>query len=1274
MALPGLIADPEWKQYLRLGEKLLSQSSPAAQCMLIEKTIEPLLGCKARVWLAPPYYPLPGEETSILLPHPDASELVLAAFNQKKILFQTAPEKTITSTARSIRYSAFPLLTRDDLLGVLEVSRPQGPVFRAEELNFIEGLAAHAALSMQTMRQVILKNWRLEQLSLVSLVSEQIANVTDLDLLCRRIVDLIQNTFQYHHVAIYSMEGTQEYLKFRAAAEQSPASTHQMPAVIPIDTGLISEVARSGDEQMIRDILPPMRNAAPWLLPQTRSQAILPIKIEHHILGVIEIQSQNREGFHEVDMLVLRALADTIARAFEGTHLLASLEKRAEQISALFEITHTLTSILELNTLLDTAVETIRRHFGYNFVHIFTIHHGRGIVSYLAGSGARSESMHNLEISYNLHDPIGLIPWAARNNQTRLANDVSADPIYRPTELPPDDTRSELVIPLSFGGEALAVLDIQSSQSNAFDPQDLPILESLSASLAIAFHNARLYSSEQWRRQVGDSFRDVASMLSANVALDHLLDSILTQLEHNLPCDSAAIWLIDEALPETENRLRLAAIHGVPAERVNQTLTHQLNARHFLEMGLTNQEATIRQPEDPIGPMGYAMNFSADYSSIAAPLRIGNTPIGVLALAHHTSGRYGHEARAMTETFASYAAVAIQIARLYSQAQEQAWVSTILLQIAEASQSVNTVDELLSSMVRLTRLLVGIKKSAIFIFDADRQAFELRAWYGMEQPTEDLSFLSGRSAALDQLKETRDTVFIADAQEELSLPAAGVARETGTLVLVPLIGHEELLGAFLVAHEASETAGSMQTFDQQTLAIYQGIVHQTAVALENLHLLEARQEEAYVTAVLLQVAQAVVSQNDLVDILDTIVHLLPILVGVDTCIIYLWDSAARRFKTVQAYTGSLQMDIQALEQQFSQGDFSLLDCVRLQDAAFYSLCTDQTADPLLWLKQPCEPVSGLEENPTPAGLQWILGFPLSVQGQFVGALLIKERTSLPSAQQRRMEIMNGIAQQVALAIQNDRLRQEAILRVRQDREIQLARQIQQTFLPNRLPNRKGWEMAARWQPAREVGGDFYDIFTLPKERLGISIADVSDKGMPAALYMTVGRTLIRAYATQARSAATLLKRINTPLVTDTPNSMFITAIYVVLWPETGQLMYANAGHNRPYILRGSRLEIEQLPKGGMAMGVLEHIQIEDVMLQLDPGDTLLLYTDGVTESFSPGGETFGEARLLKFLQENIHLSAKELLDGLEANLTQFRAGEPPSDDITIVAIHRLPPA
>ena len=92
------------------------------------------------------------------------------------------------------------------------------------------------------------------------------------------------------------------------------------------------------------------------------------------------------------------------------------------------------------------------------------------------------------------------------------------------------------------------------------------------------------------------------------------------------------------------------------------------------------------------------------------------------------------------------------------------------------------------------------------------------------------------------------------------------------------------------------------------------------------------------------------------------------------------------------------------------------------------------------------------------------------------------------------------------------------------------------------------------------------------------------------------------------------------------------------------------------------------------MGVLEHIQIEDVMLQLDPGDTLLLYTDGVTESFSPGGETFGEARLLKFLQENIHLSAKELLDGLEANLTQFRAGEPPSDDITIVAIHRLPPA
>ena len=288
----------------------------------------------------------------------------------------------------------------------------------------------------------------------------------------------------------------------------------------------------------------------------------------------------------------------------------------------------------------------------------------------------------------------------------------------------------------------------------------------------------------------------------------------------------------------------------------------------------------------------------------------------------------------------------------------------------------------------------------------------------------------------------------------------------------------------------------------------------------------------------------------------------------------------------------------------------------------------------------------------------------------MGVMLAREAGLVPAFQERRLEIINGIAQQTALAIQNDRFKKQTVDRERMEREFQLARQIQTTFLPDALPLQPGWEIAARWQTARQVGGDFYDIFKLGRDRLGLAIADVSDKGMPAALYMTVARTLIRAYSRGARSPAAVLRNVNRPMVSDTMNSMFVTAVFAMVWPETGQLLYANAGHNLPLIVR-SCSQVERLPKGGMAMGVFSNIELEDHSLVLNRGDILLLYTDGVTECFSPTGEAYGEQRLMTLLAENCDKPLKQLLDFLESDLITWREGAPPSDDMTLLVIRRL---
>lgn len=240
------------------------------------------------------------------------------------------------------------------------------------------------------------------------------------------------------------------------------------------------------------------------------------------------------------------------------------------------------------------------------------------------------------------------------------------------------------------------------------------------------------------------------------------------------------------------------------------------------------------------------------------------------------------------------------------------------------------------------------------------------------------------------------------------------------------------------------------------------------------------------------------------------------------------------------------------------------------------------------------------------------------------------------------ERITQLIQQTALAIQNERFKQQTMDRERMEREFQLARQIQTTFLPDLLPLQPGWEIAARWQTTRQVGGDFYDIFKLGRDRLGLAIADVSDKGMPAALYRPVARTLIRVYARDSCSPAAVLGNVNWPMISDTPNSMFVTAVFAMVWPETGQLLVANAGHNLPLIVRNCDNNLEKLPPGGMAMGVFENIELKDHHLTLNQGDILLLYTNGVTECFSPTGEAFGEQRLLALLAENCGKPLKQM--------------------------------
>ena len=1076
------LRSPDWLKLTDLGEVLLDTKSLVAQRERIEQMVSRLVAGEITIWLDESLFRLPDWEEAPIFPAVPATLALRQTLERGGMVQLDEEGKSVI---------ALPLKDHGFILGAIEISRTAEEPFSTEELDALEGIASIAALSLVASHHVAVEHWRIGQLHLVRQVSTQIANVMDVDELTKRVTELIQRTFNYYHVAVFTVDEGKDVLHFRSSAggSHNVEKDDALKLEIKLGEGLIGSVAQSGEEIVCADVEAEPRFRFLSALPETKSEIVLPLKIEERSLGVLDVQSDRLNAFHPNDLLVLHALADNVAVAVESARIYAILLRRAEQMDVIAEVNKKATWSLNLAKLMGDVATLLTERFGYPHVHLFTVHHNRRRINYEAGSGKHKDALAGYSLS--LDEPQGLVPWAARNQESVLANDVSKESRYRPSSLPPENTRSEIVVPLVFRGETKGILDVQSNRLGAFSQEDLLLFEALGDNIAVAIHNADLYRSERWRRQVADSLREVAGLLSDNVNVEKVFDAILTELERSLPSDASALWLLRE-----EGDLYLAAVHGLEPHALKEARHYSADASISLARALLSQEPVIRKPDDVMGPSGLAGGYEQDYSSIAAPLHVGDQPVGVLTLSNRTPGRYGHEAQAITSTFASYAAVAIENARLYDSSQEQ----------------------------------------------------------------------------------------------------------------------------------------------------------------------------AYASAALLQVAKAVASKGDLSEILGSIIRVMPILVGVERCGLYLWDENTQQYTAFQEYGLSEEDKFLVWEDIYEPGEFPLLDGVREASTMLLRLY-GVGSTPISWLDISPPWDDGMDELIN-SDYDLLMAVPLKIKDGLYGVLLAEEAPGGRRFRARRLDIINGIAQQAALSIQNDRLQVEMVARERLQHEVEVAREIQKSFIPELLPEDPGWEIAGRWQPARQVGGDFYDVIELADRCLGLFIADVADKGIPAALFMSLTRTLVHAAVKDTECPAEALRRVNDLLIPDTQQGMFVTAVYGVLSLDTGEFTYANAGHNPPFWLQKTSGEIVRLTRTGMALGVLEGTEITQRTIQFQEEDSLLLYTDGLTEAFSPDEELFGEERLkiaLSVEKESLEAS----LDEIELRLKKFMDTMPPADDLTMLAVRRL---
>jgi len=305
-----------------------------------------------------------------------------------------------------------------------------------------------------------------------------------------------------------------------------------------------------------------------------------------------------------------------------------------------------------------------------------------------------------------------------------------------------------------------------------------------------------------------------------------------------------------------------------------------------------------------------------------------------------------------------------------------------------------------------------------------------------------------------------------------------------------------------------------------------------------------------------------------------------------------------------------------------------------------------------------------------AGVKLVV--PLVSQGELIGLLNLGPRLSEREYSGDDRKLLANLASQAAPALRVGQLVQEqqAEVRTRErlEQELRVAQLIQQQFLPKELPELEGWQVSAFYRPARAVGGDFYDFIDLPDGKVGIVAGDVTDKGVPAALVMASTRSILRSEAARHSSPGTVLQRANELLYPDIPAHMFVTCLYAVLDPKNGKLVFANAGHNLPYV-RSEQEGVKELSARGMPLGLMPGMDYEEKEATLAPGEVMLLHSDGVAEAHDPSGEMFGFPRMHDLMTRCSR--ADEVIDVMMTELDRFSGpGHEQEDDITLVSIKR----
>ncbi len=861
---------------------------------------------------------------------------------------------------------------------------------------------------------------RAAQMALLNDISEKIAAELELDSLLDRAVRLVQEGFDYQHVAFLTVDHERGEVAMKASVGDF---AHLLPPGhrLELGQGMVGWVGIHGETLLANDVSAEPRyvNPRPDVI-RTRSELSVPVQIGEEIVGVLDVQSMERDAFDDNDVMLIETLADQLAVAIDNARLYEAArqelaerkraqeeaQRRAAQTALMYDVGQRVSGKLELEELFSEIVTAVRDAFDYHNVMLMLLDEATQRLTLQSIAGGYAEIFHH---GLSLAVGQGMIGYAAATGETQISGDVSKNPHYvrQPEER---DTRSELAVPIKSGQRVIGVLDLQSNEFDAFDETDVAAIETLNTQIAAAIENASLFKEAHSRAERLTVVNRIAKAASATLHVDDLMETVYREITPVFQADAFFIALYDEEREELDFRYEIDEGVRQPGGRVP------------LGVGLTSVVVSQRkplvireleQPQAHLPPAVFYGSMKDPASWLGAPMLVGERVIGVISVQAYRSHAWDKEDEQLLLTIADQVAVALENARLYEETQdalntteEQARNLVLLNEMGEQLSRAASLGDILDIAATKTRQIFESDRASVSLLNDEGDCFEIFALEGEEAayPVGTQVPVEGQPMGI-AVREKR-VVVMSDVQSERM-------GDMHSYMIAPLVAGQRTIGALNIGSNRPQAYTSRD----------EGLLLQTASllssAIENRRLFEQVRSRADELAVLNELGQALTARLNVDQVLEEAHRQAARLVDTTIFFVDLYDPEKDEL-TLVLYAQRGKVEKPYTTEPAGQGISGHI--VRNQTPVLIR------ENVLEWLEE--KEVERLPIGEGRVPLCW-LGVPLLVGDQVLGVMAVQSVATPRLYDEHDRDLLTAIASQVAIAVQNARLYEKAQRRAAQ---------------------------------------------------------------------------------------------------------------------------------------------------------------------------------------------------------------------------------------------------